>query len=98
MADEIYTVEVKRKFKVNDGYVLRWVERPVSDVIPEKDSIAYRCKDCHGKVKLFDKHVSHAASPHAEHISRQDSEYCPAGMYFRQNPGREARRSLSPIE
>ncbi len=98
MADEIYTVEVKRKFKVGDSYVLKWVERPVSDVIPERESTVYRCKDCYGKVKLLDKHVSHAASPHAEHVSRQDSEYCPAGMYFRQNPGREARLSLSPIE
>jgi len=98
MADEIYTVEVKKKFRVSADDVVRWVQVPVSDVIPEKASTVYRCKDCYGKVKLLDKHVSHAAAPHAEHISRQDSEYCPAGMYFRQNPGREPRLSLSPIE
>jgi hypothetical protein len=98
MAEEIYTVEVKKRFRVPDGDVFRWVERPVSDVIPEKESLEYRCKDCHGKVKLLNKHLPNAAAPHAEHISKQDSEYCPAGMYFRQNPGREPRLSLSPIE
>jgi hypothetical protein len=98
MRDQIYTVEVKKKFRVANDYVLRWVKRPVSDVIPEKESTEYRCKDCYGKVKLLDKHVSHAAAPHAEHISKQDSEYCPSGMYFRQNPGRKPRLSLNPIE
>ncbi|HEX3821634.1 MAG TPA: hypothetical protein VHW45_14970 [Candidatus Sulfotelmatobacter sp.] len=98
MADQIYTVEVRKTFRISGDDVLRWVERPVSEVIPEKGSALYRCKDCHGKVKLFDKHVPHAAAPHAEHVSKQDSEYCPAGMYFRQNPGREPRLSLSPIE
>jgi hypothetical protein len=98
MADEIYTVEVKRKFKVDGGEVLRWVERPVSDVIPEKDTLKYRCKDCYGKVRLHSKNISHGPAPHAEHMSRQDSEYCPSGMYFRENPGREPRLSLSPVE
>jgi hypothetical protein len=41
MAEEIYTVAVKKRFRVADGDVLRWVERPVSDVIPEKDSLEY---------------------------------------------------------
>jgi hypothetical protein len=98
MPDQIYTVEAKKKFRVSGQDVFRWMELPVSDVIPDKDSLLYRCKDCHGKVRLHGKNVENGPAPHAEHFSRQDSEYCPAGMYFRQNPGREAKLSLSPIE
>jgi hypothetical protein len=98
MAEEIYTVEVKRKFRLPDGDVLRWVERSVSEVILEKGTAHYRCKDCHGKVRLHGKNASNGPDPHAEHMSKQDSEYCPAGMYFRQNPGRQPKLSYSPIE
>ncbi|PYV54541.1 MAG: hypothetical protein DMG98_18060 [Acidobacteria bacterium] len=98
MADEIYHVEVKRKFRRSDGQnELRWVVRPVADVITE-ESPEYRCKDCYGKVKLHGKNVADGRAPHAEHRSRQDSEYCPAGTYFRQNPGRTPKLSLNPIE
>ncbi len=35
---------------------------------------------------------------HAEHRSRQDSEFCPSGHYFKQNPGRTARLSDKPVK
>jgi hypothetical protein len=98
MPDEIHSVEVKKRFREGTRDVLRWVEQPVADVIPEKESLEYRCKDCHGKARLHSKNIPHGPAPHAEHMSRQDSEYRPSGMYFRQNPGREPRLSLSPIE
>jgi hypothetical protein len=46
----------------------------------------FRRKDCQGSVKLRGKHVSQGP----EHKFRQESEYCPAGIYFRRNP-RELR-------
>ena len=98
MPDNIHNVEVKKRFRGGGGDVLRWVERPVSDVIPEKSTLEYRCKDCHGRVRLHGKNIPHGPSPHAEHMSKQDSEYCPSGMYFRQNPGRQPRMSLMPVE
>jgi len=98
MADDIYHVEVKRKFRGSNGKnEFRWVVRPVTEVIAEQ-SPEYRCKDCNGKVQLHGKNVPGGPAPHAEHMSRQDSEHCPSRMYFRQNPGRTPRRSLSPIE
>jgi hypothetical protein len=49
-------------------------------------------------VRLHGKHVEHGPAPHVEHRSRQDSEYCPTGMYFRQNPGRLPRLSGMPVK
>jgi hypothetical protein len=37
----------------------------------------FRCKDCHGRVRLHARHVAHGPAPHVEHRSKQDSEYCP---------------------
>ena len=76
--------------------VKEWVVRSVADAL--KDGVTdFRCKDCHGAVKLHGRHVKHGPAPHVEHKSRQDSEYCLAGFYFRQNPGRAARLSLLPV-
>jgi hypothetical protein len=98
MPGEIYHVEVKKKFRGSDGKdEFRWMVRPVTDVIADYPP-EYRCKDCKGKVKLHGKNVPNGPVPHAELMSRQDSEYSPSGMYFRQNPGRTPRRSLNPIE
>ncbi len=97
MDEKIYECEA-RKPVVRDGVKVReWRVVPVAEVIAEQLS-EYRCKDCHGRVRLHRKHVENAPAPHAEHLSRQDSEYCPMGMYFRQNPGRQPRLSSQPVE
>lgn len=94
---KIYECEVKKLFKKDGINEWRWVVRPVKDAI--SDGVTeFRCKDCHGAVKLLGKKVAHGPEPHVVHKSRQDSEYCPAGIYFRQNPGREARMSLMPVK
>jgi hypothetical protein len=49
-------------------------------------------------VTLHGRHVAHGPTPHAEHRSRQDSEYCTSGHYFKQNPGRTPRLSLLPVK
>ena|ERR1700736_5870129 len=80
---KIYECEVKKLFKKDGLNEWRWVVRLVKDAI--SDGVTeFRCKDCHGAVKLLGKNVAHGPSPHVEHKSRQDSEYCPAGIYFRQ--------------
>jgi len=57
-----------------------------------------RCKDCHGALKLQGKLLLDEAAPHVVHKSRQDSEYCPAGIYFRlSKDGRLPRLSLKPL-
>ncbi len=95
--EKIYECEVKRKNLGKDGVKgLRWVAMPVKDALAE-GATEFRCKDCHGAVKLHGKHVPHGPAPHVEHKSRQDSEYCPSGFYFRKYPGREPRLSLNPV-
>jgi hypothetical protein len=95
--EKIYECEVKKLFKVDGVKEWRWVTRPVKDAIAD-GALEFRCKDCHGAVKLHRQHVAHGPAPHIEHKSKQDSEYCPLGFYFRQHPGREPRLSQIPIE
>jgi hypothetical protein len=97
--DRIYTCEVRFKKKLSDGqYEWDWKTKPVKEVIAAEDTV-YRCKDCHGAVKVFRKHKPHAAAPHVEHIYRADSEYCVAGMYFREaKDGRTPRLSRNPVK
>jgi len=94
---KIYECEVKKLFRKDGTNEWRWVVRPVKDAISD-GVMQFRCKDCHGAVKLHGKNMAHGPAPHVEHKSRQDSEYCPAGIYFRHNPGREKRMSLMPVE
>ena len=96
-AEKIYRCEVKKLFLRNGQKTLEWVEVAVADAIRDA-AIEYRCKDCQGAVKLHGKHVLHGPAPHVEHRSRQDSEYCPAGIHFRRNPGRVPRLSMMPVQ
>lgn len=95
--EKIYSCEVKKLFLRNGRKSWLWVERPVVTAI--QDGVTeFRCKDCHGAVKLHRKHIDDGPAPHAEHRSREDSEYCPAGKYFLENPGREPRMSAAPVK
>jgi hypothetical protein len=96
MADRIYECEVKKLFLRNGVKTWQWVAMAVGDALRE-GATEFRCKDCHGTVKLHSKHVAHGPAPHVEHKSRQDSEYCPSGFYFKQNPGRVSRLSFMPV-
>jgi hypothetical protein len=96
---KLYECEVeRRRVKAGGGYEPYWKVKKVADAIIDEDS-KFRCKDCGGAVKLFKTHRVGGPASHAEHKSRQDSEYCPSGMYFRKaTDGREPRRSESPVE
>lgn len=95
--EKIYRCEVKKLFLRGGQKTWAWVEVAVADAIRD-GATQYRCKDCHGAVRLHAKRVADGPAPHIEHRSRQDSEYCPAGMYFRRDPGRAPRLSTMPIE
>jgi hypothetical protein len=94
--EKIYECAVKKLFKVDGEKEWRWVAMPVKEALAAGAS-EFRCKDCHGAVKLHGRHVARGPAPRVEHKSRQDSEYCPSGFYFRQNPGRQPRLSLMPV-
>jgi hypothetical protein len=95
--EQIYECEIKKLFRRDGQNRWEWKVVPVREAIEAKTA-EVRCKHCHGRVKLLDKHISKSPAPHAVHNSRQDSEHCIAGFYFRQHTGREPRLSLQPIE
>ena len=96
--ESFFECEVKR-IRIIDGKRSNfWKVKTVKDALDDNDA-EFRCKDCHGKVKLFRQRLAHAAAPHVEHTLREDSGYCPAGMYFRAaTDGREPRLSEFPVE
>jgi hypothetical protein len=96
MDERIYECEVKKLFLREGAKKWGWVLMPVADALRD-GATEFRCKDCHGSVKLHGKNVPHGPAPHVEHKSRQDFEYCPSGFYFRQHPGRVARLSFNPV-
>ena len=68
MPDEIYHLEVKKKFIGSDWQdEFHWVVRPVTDVIADHPP-EYRCKDCNGKVKLHGKHVPNGPVPRGAYV------------------------------
>ena len=97
--EKIYECEVKRRRRTttSNGYEAFWKVKSVQEALDDNDT-EFRCKDCHGAVKLFKKRVANGPASHVEHIHKPDSEYCPAGMYFRAaTDGREPRLSESPV-
>lgn len=96
--EKIYECEVKRRrVSSRGGYEPFWKVKNVAEALLDGDT-DFRCKECHGEVKLLRKNVAHGAAAHAEHKVRQDSEYCPMGIYFRQaTDGREPRLSEAPV-
>ncbi len=96
--EKIYECEVKRYIKKPSGARSPfWKIKNVAEAVADEDK-EYRCKDCHGKVKLFRKHVANGPASHVEHADKQDSEYCAGGMYFLQaTDGRTPRLAADPV-
>jgi len=96
--EKMYECEVKRTRILSGQRSFFWKTKTVREAVEDNDTI-FRCKDCHGEVKLLRRHVAHAAAPHVEHKLRQDSEYCEGGMYFKAaDDGRTPRLSEFPVE
>ena len=97
--EKMYVCEVKRRRRREGGtgYEAFWKLKLVQDALDDEDS-EFRCKDCHGPVKLHKRKVAHGPASHVEHLRRPDAEYCPAGMYFLQaTDGRQSRISQTPV-
>ena len=95
---KLYECEVKRRrVRATGGYESFWKIKKVGDALIDDDS-EFRCKDCFGEVKLYRNHKPGGPGPHAEHKRRVDSEYCIAGIYFRNaGDGRQPRPSAHPV-
>lgn len=94
MSDDQMTIcERRTQYKRNGEYEWLWKEVPVAEAIGT-DGKSIRCVHCHGAVRIHQKHVPHGPQDHVEHLSRQDSEACKGGHYFKG----EHRRSTQPVE
>ncbi len=97
--EKIYECEVKRRRRNtnSNGYESFWKVKTVQEALEDNDT-EFRCKDCHGAVKLFKKRVLNGPASHVEHIHKPDAEYCPGSIFFQQaTDGREPRLSETPI-
>jgi hypothetical protein len=97
--EKIYECEVKRRRQraSGKGYEPFWKIKSVQDAAEDGDT-EFRCKDCHGAVKLHVRRTAGGAASHVEHKSKQDSEYCSASMCFQvATDGRVARLSGAPV-
>jgi hypothetical protein len=95
---KLYECEVKRRrVRANGGYEPFWKIKNVGVALTDADT-EFRCKDCFGELKLVRSHKVGGPGPHAEHKRRVDSEYCIAGIYFRNaTDGRDPRPSAHPV-
>lgn len=91
--DLMTSCERRTQYKRDVGYEWLWKEVPVAEVIGAAGK-SIRCVHCHGAVRIHQQKVSHGPQDHVEHLSRQDSENCRGGHYFKG----EHRRSSQPVE
>lgn len=89
----MYQCEQKKTFVENTSeYKQKWVVVEVSS-LGGVDKKKIRCMHCHGRVRIHNQQVEHGPQDHVEHLSRQDSEGCQGGTYFKG----EHRQSLEPV-
>ena len=96
--EKIYDMEVKRRrVAAGGGYEPFWKIKSVKDALADNDS-EFRCKDCHGEMKVLGKTGKAGTVPYVEHKLPADSEYCSNGMLFKKaTDGREPKHSDKPI-
>ena len=98
--EKYFQCEVKRRRRRENGtgYEAFWKVKSVQDALDDNDT-EFRCKECHGAVKLYKRRVAGGAESHVEHISKPDAEYCPASTQFQQaTDGRIPRMSMNPVQ
>jgi hypothetical protein len=96
--EKIYDIEVKRRrVAPGGGYEPFWKVKSVQDALADSDT-EFRCKDCHGEVKVLGKTGKAGTVPYVEHKVVADSEFCANGMLFKKaTDGREPKESAKPI-
>ena len=97
VAEKLFECEVKRRrVRASGGYESFWKVKSVADAVLDGDT-EFRCKECHGALKLHKRHTPGALS-HVEHKLKSDSEHCAASARLHHAvDGREARLSDAPV-
>ncbi len=98
LQEKLFECEVKRRrVRAAGGYEPFWKVKSVAEALVDGDT-EFRCKDCHGEVKLSKRHIENGPAPHAAHKLKGDSEFCIAGAHFQAaTDGRAARGSATPV-
>ncbi|MDE1160399.1 MAG: hypothetical protein PW792_00475 [Acidobacteriaceae bacterium] len=97
--EKLYECEVKRRRlrASGSGFEPFWKVKTIADAIMDGDT-EFRCKDCHGAVKLHKRNMAAGMTLHVEHRVRMDSEYCALGAHFQNaTDGRATRLSSAPV-
>jgi hypothetical protein len=97
--EKMYECEVRRRrLKSGGGYEPYWKVKPVAEALVDEDT-EFRCKDCHGPVKVLGRNGKNGTVPYVEHKLNADAEFCPSGLPFKKaTDGREPRPSAQPVE
>lgn len=98
LKDRIVECEVKRRrLKQGGGYEPFWKTKTVAEAVADNDT-EFRCKDCHGEVKVLGKTSRVGAAAYVEHKLAADAAFCPASIAFQTaSDGRTSRRSEHPV-
>jgi hypothetical protein len=96
--ERLYECEVKRRrVRAAGGYEPFWKVKSLADALIDGDT-EFRCKDCHGPLKLHRRHAAGAVS-HVEHKLKADAEFCVSGARFQDaTDGRTPRLSGTPVQ
>lgn len=96
--DRILECEVKRRrLKQGGGYEPFWKAKSVAEALADNDT-EFRCKDCHGEVKVLGKTSRVGAAAYVEHKNASDAAFCPSSSTFQSaDDGRASRTSENPV-
>ena len=96
--EKIYECEVKRRrVRAAGGYEPFWKVKTVAEALIDGDT-EFRCKHCHGEVKLHKRAATQGGGSHVTHKSKSDSEHCcDAIRVLSATNGQELRVSSRPV-
>lgn len=97
--EKLFECEVKRRrVRAGGGYEPFWKVKTVAEALVDGDT-EFRCKDCHGPLKLLKRHTAAGTVAHVEHKFKIDSEYCAGSLQFRNaEHGQAPRLSATPVQ
>ena len=98
--EKLYECEVKRRrVRPNGGgYEPFWKVKTIAEALIDGDT-EFRCKDCHGPLKVHKRNTADGPKSHVEHKYKSDSEYCAGGLHFQNaTHGSAARLSATPVQ
>jgi hypothetical protein len=88
----------RRRTRAAGGYEFFWKVKSVAEAVTDGD-VGFRCMDCHGSVKLYNRSALPPNVAHVEHRSANDAEFCSSSIVFQKaTDGRVARIAPSPVQ